>query len=499
MLCFFGVHLPALCILTLVRTNPTEDRSPSVSTVENQIRFDCVAFAACRAQFPWTSLLDSLPDCLICHGWPTLSKAWLDLLELFEAIPDRHDVIAWPVSPLPPLVDLFVDGACACPTSRRLRFASWAVTMAASGCQSLDHTVVAAGHLRGLIQSAYRAELTAMVMALRHVSRIDSKIRIWCDNAAVVRVVRKALAGDMGKNKGAHSDLVGQLVQLGALLQGRDIQIVKVTSHCSSLTGDPVEEWAFWHNSLVDELAGKVNFRRTEEFWTKWQLAADALKMQATVLKDIQAVILKVGRLSKLLGQGKAPQDTVRPAGADLPRPPEDAEVLESASSVAWSIPRNLEKRYLSLNLEWVHRWWCDIGLRQFRHSGPMVWVSGIQLYADFRIFSQFDGLLSPRHGVWFDSVASAGGRAKLGIASRTTMFLNVLGAYWKSHKFRVVHKLRRPHSGTLACWTMAYLLPWSLDRLRSIDAILYDSFGRQVTVPKELDAICEISGDLPI
>ena len=148
--------------------------------------------------------------------------------------------------------------------------------------------------------------------------------------------------------------------------------------------------------------------------------------------------------------------------------------------------------------MEWLHRWWLEVGLRLVRQKGPLVWVSGIQLYCDFRMFSQFDGMLSPRHGVWFDSEAASGGRAKIGIASRTTMFLNVLSAYWKSHNFKVSRKLNRPYSGTIACWTMTYLLPWSLDRLQAIDQTLFDLIGKQVIVPKELDAITEVSGILP-
>lgn len=452
----------------------------------------CPAFASCRASFRWTSLLDSLPDCLVCHGWPTVPKAWLDLLELFEAIPDRQGVIACPASPLPPVVDLFVDGACACPKNRRLRFASWAVTMALSDFTSLDHQVVAAGHLRGMVQSSYRAELTAMLTALRHACRLGGRVRIWSDNDAVVQVTKKALRERVRVDNGSHSDLIQQLIHIGQLLQGRDIHIVKVVSHCSAaLTADPVETWAFWHNSLVDELAGKVNFRRPDSFWTTWSKAAAAIQFQSELLFEVQSVLLKVGRLAKHLRKDVETPTQEQPEfeclEAERPRP-----------ARRWAVCNKLEKKYLPLNIEWVHRWWCEVGLRLVKQSGPLLWVSGIQLYCDFRMFSQFDGLLSPRHGVWYDSEATSDGRTKVGIASRTTMFLNVLGAYWKSHAFKVSRKLNRPHSGTIACWTLTYLLPWSIDRLQVIDQVIFDSMGRQIMVPKELDAIENVSGILP-
>lgn len=101
-----------------------------------------------------------------------------------------------------------------------------------------------------------------MLTALRHACRIGGRVRIWSDNDAVVQVTKKALRERVRVDNGSHSDLIGQLIHIGRLLQGRDIRIVKVVSHCSAaLTADPVETWAFWHNSLVDELAGKVNFR----------------------------------------------------------------------------------------------------------------------------------------------------------------------------------------------------------------------------------------------
>ena len=456
--------------------------------------WECPSFASCRLSFQWNSLLDFLPDCLVCHGWPVIPKAWLELVEYLEQIPVQHDLIAWPVSPLPPVVDLFVDGACACPKFKRLRFASWAVTVATSSdVTSLDHHVVAAGHLSGAIQSAYRAELTAIISALRHVWQLGGNARIWSDNDAVVKLARKALKLSLDGFRGSHLDLVQQLQQLGFLLQGRDVQIVKVVSHCSSTTGDLVETWAFWHNGLVDQLAGTVNFRRSEDFWYRWQRAAEAIRFQGILLRDIQAVLIKVGRMARSSRANSG--DDQRRDGAHLGR--QGGEKVPRLPA-AWAISQRLSKKYLPVNMGWVHRWWTEVGIRLIRQPGPLVWVSGLQLYGDFRMHTEFTGLLSPRHGVWFESIEAAGGRVSLGFASRTTMFLNVLSAYWKEHQFRVVHRLNRPHSSVIACWTMTYLLPWSLARLQRIDQELFDQVGRQVVAPKELNQIEAFHGSLP-
>lgn len=49
-------------------------------------------------------------------------------------------------------------------------------------------------------------------------------------------------------------------------------------------------------------------------------------------------------------------------------------------------------------------------------------------------------------------------------------------------------HQLVRPTSSVLACWMMAYKLPWPAKRLEKIDAILMATHGRQVVKPSELD-----------
>ena len=81
---------------------------------------------------------------------------------------------------LPPfcLLSPPVAGTAACPTDPKLRYAAWAVTRASGGPGTLQHEVVLAGHVCSLVQSAFRAELTAVLQALNGIKLVDSNVRL---------------------------------------------------------------------------------------------------------------------------------------------------------------------------------------------------------------------------------------------------------------------------------------------------------------------------------
>ena len=111
----------------------------------------------------------------------------------------------------PEWLDVFVDGTAAHPKEPKLRFAAWAATLAVGGIGRLQHRVLLGGHVAGLNQSAYRAELTAVLAAVRWAKQHDVSVRIWSDCLAVVRRVRALLQGNRVRANCSHSDLWLQL------------------------------------------------------------------------------------------------------------------------------------------------------------------------------------------------------------------------------------------------------------------------------------------------
>ena len=445
----------------------------------------CKAFEECRKDSKFRCIIDQLPQCLSCHGWPLLSFAWTKLAGYLDNLPRLDNVILWPADPLPPVVDLFVDGSCACPNFKRVRFASWAVTLAMPNFSQYDYKLLQTGHLQGMVQSSYRAELTALTAAFRIALHMQGRIRIWSDNQAAVRMGRQLLRVQAVSSQATHSDLLQEMADLAIHLQDR-VEIAKVVSHCDYWQAeDAAEAWAFWQNSRVDWEAGQTNYNRESEFWTLWYSAVQSLEFQAELLYDVQSILLRVGRAATSKRQEVMDRNLHTLQEVAKTEPEISANLAES---IKWAYDDKLVLKYTQPNILAVHNWWQQIGVAALKHPSKLVWVSGLQLHCDFWIQSGFRGMLSKHHKRWYPRDALAPADIPRGLAARSSMFLRVVTAYWKRNGFLPSHQLVRPHSGALACWTMAYLLPWPLERLNSVDSVLFATHGKQILKPTELD-----------
>lgn len=85
-------------------------------------------------------------------------------------------------------IDLFTDGTCMWPT-KEYRIAAWPVVQATHYTADMtrqNSRVIAVGHVQGILQSAYRAELSAVCAALRFCNLTRQPVRLWCDCQGVV-------------------------------------------------------------------------------------------------------------------------------------------------------------------------------------------------------------------------------------------------------------------------------------------------------------------------
>ena len=156
-------------------------------------------------------------------------------LRALQDIPDTSSVFEH--VPHQAVYDLFTDGSCLYPAESYLRVAAWGVVVA--GGLGAPGTLLATGHLPGLIQSAFRAELTAVISAAQFAAISHSKVRIWSDCLGVVK-----------------RDLWHRLAAVVRSCRDR-IEIIKVEAHCASdAQATFVEEWCAHYNTRVDNLAG---------------------------------------------------------------------------------------------------------------------------------------------------------------------------------------------------------------------------------------------------
>ena len=173
-----------------------------------------------------------LPEALTCSGW-SLHSTTLEAWSAYFAHLKAQDLppVSWPSTP-GNAIDLFTDGSCYDQHCFASRFAGWSVIFASThdvhefaGAEVLD-----SGVLPGLLQSANRAEIFAIVRALQIAKSFPGLVRLWTDCSSVVRRVRRLLAGQQLRVNSAQADLWNEVV---FLLQDRagPAEITHVSAH----------------------------------------------------------------------------------------------------------------------------------------------------------------------------------------------------------------------------------------------------------------------------
>ncbi|CAE7783021.1 unnamed protein product [Symbiodinium sp. CCMP2592] len=192
--------------------------------------WECPGFAECREKHAGWALPDpaTTQPALALRGWALRPERQVDLWRALHAIPDGTYDMDWPSS-LPDSLDLFTDGSCFLPTLPQIRLASWAVTLAAP--VGITPWILCSGPLRGILQTAFRAEITAVIAALRVALVSKRVVRIWSDCAGVVKRLRAAGKGQLVvRSSLPNCDLWSEVVALVERIQ-TPWSIHKVAAH----------------------------------------------------------------------------------------------------------------------------------------------------------------------------------------------------------------------------------------------------------------------------
>jgi ribonuclease HI len=404
----------------------------------------CPHFASCRTHLTESQLavLPHLPSCLVDHGWPLILPEW----EVVAGMLLQDDGLCRmsPANPpcdgTFPLLELFMDGTAAYPTDAKLRFAAWAVTVV-TGQGTLDNQLLMGAHVTGLIQSPFRAELTATLQAVKWALQRNQSVRLWCDCQSVVRGLNRLLQKKVTRRNAPHSDLWGQLREL---LCGREhlVQIRKVVSHCAvHLARDPIEQWAYWHNNLTDKAAEQINFRRPQIFWEAWLGLRSALDFHRKLHCAIQRVLLQTSKLAVMEQQTLKKQVPAEQVQVALPKVP-----------TAWVIPTALVKRYGERNMQLLHKWWTEVGVGMMQSSHQLVYMAGIQLFFSFNIHSGYEGPWCFQKK-WYSHETQVPTTAQTPWGARTGLFMRMFRCYLKSNHLVLPSKMARPAATSIGRW----------------------------------------------
>ena len=444
--------------------------------------WECDFFRECRTHMSSVDLasVPSLPLCLSCHAWAILPGSWISFLRLLAGLSNPFTpVVSCPLLSRT-VVNLFVDGTCTTPSDPKLRLAAWAVTVAGDVDQAMNHEILRGGPLQGIIQTAFRAELQAVLEACKVALQLRARVRIWSDCLGVVRGVQKRLRGAVvTKPNAPNADL---WFQLDALLQQLDVtrvQIVKVVSHGDrDRARDVGEDWAFWHNSLVDAAADKFNLERGTAFWAFYAEVEQKVLRHRKLHSDILQVHLKVGRLAeKTLNPDKEAKQQQRAADEGHQLPPMPAQ---------WPYPDKLTKRYGKETIDRLYHWWMEVGDPAMRSNVETVWISGTQLLLDFMASTNVDGPVMYKTK-WYAQASDRPVQEPITWPARTRAFLCLLRAFLCNFGVVLPNKAMRPRSAAISVWSVCWLLKWRRDRLEFIDDKLLTLFGRQAHVASDL------------
>ena len=452
--------------------------------------WECPEFSTLRKDFPWFDVLHLFPSCFTCHGWMIQPPTWVALLQEFQAIP-LPSVAAVPRDADLAVLDLFTDGTCLFPGEPKIRFAGWAVTWASSGTNSLDHEVLAAGHVSGVHQSSYRAELVAIGVAFKIAVDSGKPTRIWCDCDSIVKRCRRLQSGGRIKPNASHSDLWEEINLLICSATKGNVQVGKVMSHGSlSLARSELETWIFWHNQLVDTAAADFNVRRSTAFWTRWMQVVRELFFLRAIHADIFKLIIRIGRSKKVQSGAEQSQQDVAVGYDEDGGGSGGPSMIDASGHIPkqWIFTAPLVRHCLRANLDPILKWWTHVGLDGFGKF-RLVWISGLQLYIDFCYTMDNPGPVMIR-GKWLDPQIVGFRAHSLKLVRRIKSFITMWKSLLKANGLRVPAKLLRPHSSSIAYWCQCYRLPWNPKRMKVIDNIILGIHHKQVLKPEHLGSV---------
>ena len=323
----------------------------------------CPRFLDARQGSEWVvDTWSEMPTCLSHHLLPpAVPEVALVRTQLHGLADDTASFACVPGTP--EVHHLFTDGACTQHICPDLCLAAWGVVCANSGLP------VSSGFVPGLLQTAPRAELTAIISALRWTIRFQQRVIIWSDAKWLVDSLQCRLIEGFDVSDGDNCDLWDTVAMLCDQLTHEQFWIKHVPSHLDAARCcSPFEEWVAANNNHVDLLASVANACRPHSFMQTHQLACQAVELTAARIRGLRKIFMGIADCTAQSGarhaepQGDEPDDQ-----HDVTPPvPVDADPLQELLPLDWAHRVGLAQtlklsaafvtRTLTVLLEWSGR-----------------------------------------------------------------------------------------------------------------------------------------------
>eukprot|EP00438_Fugacium_kawagutii_P006882 Skav204951 [mRNA] locus=scaffold3104:98266:103272:- [translate_table: standard] len=430
------------------------------------------------------SRLEQSPRCTLCHGWPVEDQSVGDLRRELCQMPEPQLGQRLVSKDLPEVFNLFVDGACTQEPSPSLRLASWAVTWADPDVASLDHSVIGVGHVPGLLQTSFRGELWAVLMAIQAVQQAGVDALVWCDNDAVVRGLGRLLrTRRKPKPSKPHFDLWSRVWSLVILLRPGQLRVQKVLSHGDlASTASLVEQWAFWHNGLADKAAAGANVRRPDDFMRVWQAAKSSVVGNLELMKFVFKVHLHTAK--RALNSAPSPPDT-HPSEAVVTNVGEADLILPQA----WQWTAESRLRFGDDTSNEIQGWWQSQVVPWLTGNHRFVWVTWCHLFLHFLLFT---GSYGPRYAGrrWVGSTEAFTDQGRMTFMQRTRSFQLCVRQFLTDSGFQSPGHYARGTGTVIQVRLNCLRLRVDAGEIDRLDGVFMRLVGALVRTPKQLDVI---------
>ena len=308
---------------------------------------------------------------------------------------------------------------------------------------------MAAQPLAGVLQTAYRAELTATLAALDYGLDRGVCVRVWTDCLNVVKAYDKYVVKGLPVNPNRrNADLLREFVRKASDLGPDRLAVLKVPAHEDrNAYQNDLERWLVDGNCAADRAAASANANRSPDVWKLWTGFGEQLtqaRFQGTCIRHHMV------QVARHWHETFGPKPVAPVVFFSVPKPARAQPVL------LWEDPHDLVLQHPTFVKSFghglaaaVHSWISRIRDLQ----SPLRWVSYLQLYISFQR-CQGPWAITKRAGRWEadqSSLAALANHVNLNI--RVKHFRLMLQQYLRDAEVRFSSGTVRPFSNWLACF----------------------------------------------
>ena len=423
--------------------------------------WECPAFSGCREHVTQAQIMDiqELNPAISVHGWmpePPSLRPFQNELSKLEWGTNTHEVNFGKQDDL----WLFTDGGCRAPTSPLSKLASWGVAVGSIKEQTIKP--LSSGVLKGINQTAVRAEIVALISACEYALKTEGKISMAIDNDLVYQRMNRFVYKDCHiKTNQKDSDLWQTLHDLTRRIKDRIDVIVKVVSHQNHLLLEcDADLWCCKGNEMADALATHA-VHSHPIIWNLWLKLQQEIATIHTLRSTIHKTIVQVGKQA-VRERPKEEEEEKAPHKARIHRA--DLVALQPMSIIT-----PLPLRYRTESPERFVEWWNNL----FDSRGDVQLVSMFQINALYEDAKMPTLSCSKSTKRWSTShkVPRPGN-----FVTRTNALSRYLqGMYSTSQQPCKVHHIR-PHSTSILFWTQCVPFQIHMASMERSEALLQEN-----------------------